>query len=74
MGACFIDPLEIIIRLVNIGDAKSFGLLPRIHDHRQLKAQKLAAARVPEDLERISVGIKHVSDVVADIEQTLAKV
>jgi len=73
-GARFIDALKMILRLVNIGDAKSLACHPASTTHRQLNAQELAAAGVPEDLVRISVGIEHVSDIIADIEQALEKV
>jgi O-acetylhomoserine (thiol)-lyase len=73
-GARFIDALQMILRLVNIGDAKSLACHPASTTHRQLNAQELVAAGVPEDLVRISVGIEHVSDIIADIEQALEKV
>lgn len=72
-GAKFIDALEMILRLVNIGDAKSLACHPATTTHRQLDPTELAAAGVSEDLVRISVGIEHVDDIIADIEQALAK-
>ena len=73
-GAKFIDALQMILRLVNIGDAKSLACHPASTTHRQLNEQELKAAGVSEDLVRISVGIEHVEDIIADIEQALAKV
>ncbi len=73
-GGRFIDALEMILRLVNIGDAKSLACHPASTTHRQLDTTELAAAGVSEDLVRISVGIEHVSDIIADIEQALEKV
>jgi O-acetylhomoserine (thiol)-lyase len=73
-GGRFIDALEMILRLVNIGDAKSLACHPASTTHRQLDADELASAGVSEDLVRISVGIEHVDDIIADIEQALAKV
>tara|TARA_B110000285_G_scaffold235574_1_gene318212 strand:+ start:4672 stop:5943 length:1272 start_codon:yes stop_codon:yes gene_type:complete len=73
-GGRFIDALEMILRLVNIGDAKSLACHPASTTHRQLGTTELAAAGVSEDLVRISVGIEHVSDIIADIEQALEKV
>ena len=73
-GGRFIDALEMILRLVNIGDAKSLACHPASTTHRQLDTAELAAAGVSEDLVRISVGIEHVSDIIADIEQALEKV
>lgn len=72
-GAKFIDALGMILRLVNIGDAKSLACHPASTTHRQLNKQELEAAGVPEDLVRISVGIEDVDDIIADIEQALAK-
>ena len=73
-GGRFIDALQMILRLVNIGDAKSLACHPATTTHRQLNAEELATAGVSEDLVRISVGIEHVTDIIADIEQALEKV
>lgn len=70
-GARFIDALEMILRLVNIGDAKSLACHPASTTHRQLSDDELKAAGVSRDLVRISVGIEHVDDIIADIEQAL---
>ena len=72
-GARFIDALQMILRLVNIGDAKSLACHPASTTHRQLNAEELATAGVSEDLVRISVGIEHVDDIIADISQALDK-
>lgn len=73
-GARFIDALQLITRLVNIGDAKSLACHPATTTHRQLNPDELLKAGVSEDMVRISVGIEHVDDIIADIEQALAKV
>ncbi|HDZ07888.1 O-acetylhomoserine aminocarboxypropyltransferase/cysteine synthase family protein [Pseudohongiella sp.] len=73
-GAQFIDALQMILRLVNIGDAKSLACHPASTTHRQLNPAELARAGVSEDLVRISVGIEHIDDILADIDQALAKV
>lgn len=73
-GGKFIDALEMILRLVNIGDAKSLACHPASTTHRQLGPEELARAGVSEDLVRISVGIEHIDDIIADVEQALAKV
>lgn len=73
-GGKFIDALEMILRLVNIGDAKSLACHPASTTHRQLNPEELKSAGVPEDLVRISVGIEHIDDIIADIEQALEKV
>ncbi|MCP4880310.1 MAG: aminotransferase class I/II-fold pyridoxal phosphate-dependent enzyme [Gammaproteobacteria bacterium] len=72
-GARFIDALQMILRLVNIGDAKSLACHPATTTHRQLSAQELATAGVSDDLVRISVGIEHADDIIADIDQALDK-
>ena len=71
-GGRFIDALQMILRLVNIGDAKSLACHPASTTHRQLGPEELAKAGVSEDLVRISVGIEHIDDIIADIEQALA--
>jgi O-acetylhomoserine (thiol)-lyase len=73
-GGRFIDELQMILRLVNIGDAKSLACHPASTTHRQLNPEELATAGVSEDLVRISVGIEHVDDIIADISQALEKV
>ncbi len=71
-GAKFIDALELITRLVNIGDAKSLACHPATTTHRQLNDEELAQAGVSRDMVRISVGIEHIDDILADIDQALA--
>lgn len=73
-GGQFIDALQMIYRLVNIGDAKSLACHPASTTHRQLSPEELKRAGVSEDLVRISVGIEHIDDIIADVEQALAKV
>jgi O-acetylhomoserine (thiol)-lyase len=75
IDACarFIDSLEMILRLVNIGDAKSLACHPASTTHRQLNKEELAKAGVSEDLIRISVGIEHIDDIIADVSQALDK-
>ncbi|EAS46177.1 homocysteine synthase [marine gamma proteobacterium HTCC2207] len=70
-GGKFIDALGIIKRLVNIGDAKSLACHPASTTHRQLNEEELAHAGVSSDLVRLSVGIEHVDDILADIEQAI---
>ena len=71
MGAKFIDALQMILRLVNIGDAKSLACHPASTTHRQLSTEELKAAGVSEEMVRISVGIEHIDDIIADISQAL---
>ncbi len=70
-GGQFIDALKMILRLVNIGDAKSLACHPASTTHRQLDADELKSAGVSEDLIRISVGIEHIDDIIADVSQAL---
>ncbi|MBT8117599.1 MAG: PLP-dependent transferase, partial [Gammaproteobacteria bacterium] len=70
-GGQFIDALQMILRLVNIGDAKSLACHPASTTHRQLNESELAAAGVSPDLVRISVGIENIDDIIADVSQAL---
>lgn len=70
-GARFIDALQLILRLVNIGDARSLACHPATTTHRQLGPAELESAGVSEDLVRLSVGIEHIDDIIADVEQAL---
>lgn len=71
-GARFIDALQMILRLVNIGDAKSLACHPASTTHRQLNEQEMETAGVSPDLVRISVGIENIDDIIIDVEQALA--
>ena len=71
-GPKFIDALQLITRLVNIGDAKSLACHPASTTHRQLSEDELATAGVSADLVRLSIGIENVEDIIEDIEQALA--
>jgi O-acetylhomoserine (thiol)-lyase len=70
-GAKFIDALQMILRLVNIGDAKSLACHPASTTHRQLNEEELATAGVSEEMVRLSIGIEHIDDIIADISQAL---
>ena len=71
-GERFYDALALILRLVNIGDAKSCSSIPASTTHRQLNADELKAAGVTPDMARLSIGIEHIDDLLADIDQALA--
>ncbi|WP_312680263.1 bifunctional O-acetylhomoserine aminocarboxypropyltransferase/cysteine synthase [Stutzerimonas nitrititolerans] len=71
-GARFIDALKLVVRLVNIGDAKSLACHPASTTHRQLSDEELEKAGVPRDMVRLSIGIEHIDDILADLEQALA--
>ncbi|AYY83042.1 bifunctional O-acetylhomoserine aminocarboxypropyltransferase/cysteine synthase [Proteus vulgaris] len=70
-GARFIDALQLIVRLVNIGDAKSLACHPASTTHRQLNDEELDRAGVSRDLIRLSIGIEHIDDILVDLEQAL---
>lgn len=71
-GGRFQDALKLFTRLVNIGDAKSLACHPASTTHRQLSPAELAKAGVSEDMIRLSIGIEHIDDLLADLEQALA--
>jgi len=70
-GTKFIDALELIVRLVNIGDAKSLACHPASTTHRQLNEEELKSAGVSVDMVRLSIGIENIDDILADITQAL---
>lgn len=70
-GERFLDALQLVTRLVNIGDAKSLATHPASTTHRQLNAEELVAAGVSEDMVRLSIGIEHIDDLRADLDQAL---
>jgi O-acetylhomoserine (thiol)-lyase len=71
-GARFLDALQLFTRLVNIGDVRSLATHPASTTHRQLSPTELDKAGVSEDTIRLSVGIEHIDDLVADLDQALA--
>ncbi|MEI2808957.1 MAG: O-acetylhomoserine aminocarboxypropyltransferase/cysteine synthase family protein [Nocardioides sp.] len=72
-GQKFVEGLELFSHLANIGDAKSLAIHNATTTHSQLTTAELEAAGVPEDMIRLSIGIEHADDIIADIEQALAK-
>ena len=72
-GKKFIDSLQLISHLANIGDAKSLAIHPATTTHQQLSAAERLATGVTPDFIRLSIGIEHIDDIIADIEQALAK-
>lgn len=65
------DALNLILRLVNIGDSKSLASMPAATTHRQLNEEELAAAGVTADMVRLSLGIEHIDDLIEDLAQAL---
>jgi O-acetylhomoserine (thiol)-lyase len=72
-GARFIEALELVSHLANIGDAKSLVIHPASTTHQQLSDEQLGAAGVGPDLIRLSVGLEDVEDIMWDLDQALGK-
>jgi O-acetylhomoserine (thiol)-lyase len=72
-GKKFIDSLQLISHLANIGDAKTLAIHPATTTHQQLSSEEQLATGVTPDFIRLSIGIEHVDDIIADIEQALKK-
>lgn len=73
-GKKFINSLQLISHLANIGDAKSLAIHPASTTHSQLSAEEQLATGVTPDFIRLSIGIEHIDDIIADIEQALGRV
>ena len=73
-GKEFIDNLELLSLLANIGDAKSLVIHPASTTHQQLTPEEQESTGVTPDLIRVSVGLEDVEDIIADIDQALEKV
>ena len=71
-GVKFYDALQMFLRLVNIGDVKSLAAHPASTTHRQLSEDELKTAGVTPDMIRLCVGIEHIDDIIADIDQALS--
>ncbi len=72
-GARFQDALQLFTRLVNIGDSKSLATHPASTTHRQLSVEEQAKAGVRPETIRLSIGIEHIDDLLADLDQALAQ-
>ncbi len=73
-GRKFIDSLELISHLANIGDAKTLAIHPATTTHQQLSPEEQLATGVTPDFIRLSIGIENIDDIIEDIEQALGKV
>ena len=71
-GRRFIDALELFYHVANIGDARSLAIHPATTTHSQLSAEDQSATGVSDGYVRLSVGLEHIDDIVADIERGLA--
>ncbi|MFA5975902.1 MAG: homocysteine synthase [Elusimicrobiota bacterium] len=72
-GKKFINSLQLVSHLANVGDAKSLAIHPATTTHQQLSAEEQRATGVTPDFIRLSIGIEHIDDILADIDQALAK-
>lgn len=73
-GARVLDAVNLFTRLVNIGDSRSLITHSASTTHRQLSPEELEKAGVSEDMLRLSIGLEHIDDLIADLDQALAKV
>ena len=72
-GMKFINSLELLSHLANVGDAKSLAIHPASTTHQQLSPEEQASTGVTADFIRLSIGIEHVDDIISDIDQALKK-
>ena len=72
-GRKFIESLEMFSHLANVGDAKSLAIHPATTTHSQLNEEQQAAGGITPELIRLAVGIEHIDDILADLDQALAK-
>lgn len=73
-GKKFINSLQLISHLANVGDAKTLAIHPATTTHQQLSPEEQLATGVTPDFIRLSIGIEHIDDILADIEQALRQV
>lgn len=71
-GQKFIDGLQLISHLANVGDAKSLAIHPASTTHSQLSAEQLKEGGIEEGMIRLSIGIEHIDDIIADLDQAIA--
>ncbi len=72
-GRRFVESTELFSHLANIGDSKSLVIHPATTTHSQLEPDELLATGVTEDFVRLSVGVESIDDIIADIDQALAR-
>jgi O-acetylhomoserine (thiol)-lyase len=73
-GRRFIDALKLFYHVANIGDARSLAIHPASTTHSQLSAEEQAATGVTDGYVRLAVGLEHIDDILADLDQALAAV
>jgi O-acetylhomoserine (thiol)-lyase len=72
-GLAFFDALDLFKRLLNLGDAKSLAIHPASTTHRQLSEDELFAAGIRPETIRLSIGLEHIDDLIADLDQALTR-
>ena len=72
-GKMFVNSLAMLYHVANIGDSRSLAIHPASTTHSQLNEAELSAAGVSPGYVRLSIGIEHIDDIIADIDQALAK-
>ena len=72
-GKKFINSLEMLYHVANIGDARSLAIHPASTTHSQLNEEELTSAGVSPGYVRLSIGLEHIDDIIADIEQAFSK-
>ena len=70
----FIDSLQMLFHVANIGDARSLAIHPASTTHSQLSSEELLKSGVTPGYVRLSIGIEHIDDIIADLDQALAAV
>ena len=70
-GSRFIEKLNLFSHLANVGDAKSLAIHPATTTHSQLSAEAQQAGGITPELIRLSVGIEHIDDIIADVDQAI---
>ena len=73
-GKKFINALEMVYHVANIGDSRSLAIHPGSTTHSQLNEEELLAAGITPGYVRLSIGLEHIDDIIADFEQALAKI
>jgi len=70
-GSRFIDSLKLFSHLANVGDARSLAIHPASTTHSQLSADQQRSSGIPPEMVRLSIGLEHIDDIVADLDQAL---
>jgi O-acetylhomoserine (thiol)-lyase len=73
-GKKFINALEMVYHVANIGDSRSLAIHPGSTTHSQLNEEELLSAGITPGFVRLSIGLEHIDDIIADYEQALAKI